>query len=60
MGMRISPKYLAAIGSAALLACLSMPGYAEESSSRASGPWVWGVSGGTLHQFDSDFADGPG
>ncbi|MCX2980582.1 hypothetical protein EYC98_06800 [Halieaceae bacterium IMCC14734] len=58
--MRTSSKYLAVFCFSGLLACLSLSGNAEESSPKQFGPWVWGVSGGTLYQFDSDFADGPG
>ncbi|MEH6590078.1 MAG: hypothetical protein V7746_07485 [Halioglobus sp.] len=29
-------------------------------TTREFGPWVWGVSGGAVQQFDTDFSDGPG
>ena len=58
--MRTSSKYLAALCAVGLLVCLPLSASAEESASKQFGPWVWGVSGGTLYQFDSDFADGPG
>ncbi|TDG11876.1 hypothetical protein E2F43_16035 [Seongchinamella unica] len=33
---------------------------ADESSKANRGPWVWGVSGGTLHQFDTDLKQAEG
>ncbi len=31
-----------------------------ETIERQLGPWVWGISGGVVHQFDVDLADEPG
>jgi Domain of unknown function (DUF6268) len=33
---------------------------ADESTKPERGPWVWGVAGGALHQFDTDLKDDDG
>lgn len=33
---------------------------ADQSANASRGPWGWGVAGGALHQFDTDFSDGEG
>lgn len=43
----------------AAAALLPVPLQAEEAE-RKRGPWVWGLSGGAVHQFESELKDEPG
>ena len=56
--MRRSVTFCASLLSVSLL----FPGalLAQSDGARQFGPWVWGIQGGAIHQFDTDLSDAPG
>ena len=56
--MRISFVFLALISSASLL--LPVASIAQEKGARQFGPWVWGIQGGAVQQFDAGLSDAQG
>lgn len=39
---------------------ITIPGLQAAESKQQFGPWVWGLSGGAVHQFDADLSDADG
>lgn len=56
--MRLSVVSSALLISVSLL--LSSASLAQSEGARQFGPWVWGIQGGAIHQFDTDLSDRPG